>query len=187
MFPGSLPICHRNSRGKWNCHRLWVGGKPVLFHFRNAVLSSLRSVYIGVSLKNALSALQIRVNPALAFSFLKFPHAKGAPISKAWVQVEVSKAACLVLTSGTEVFSFCFQAYLLGNKMRLSERWERKWAEPLAQRLACNRSWASSCTQQIVPNEAENYRFSPSEKSEHLHPLHSGDQEEFPGSLVSFK
>lgn len=39
----------------------------MLFHFRNAVLSSLGSVYIGVSLKNALSALQIQVNPALAF------------------------------------------------------------------------------------------------------------------------
>lgn len=161
----------------------------MLFHFRNAVLSSLGSVYIGVSLKNALSALQIQVNPALAFLFPKVPAHQGAPVSKAWVQVRVSKAARLVLTSGLEpeVFPFCFQAYLLGNKMRLSERWERKRADPLAQRLACNRSWASSCTQQIVANEAENYRFSPSEKSEHLHPLHSGDQEEFPGSLVSFK
>lgn len=139
--------------------------------------------------KNALSALQIQVNPALAFLFPKVPAHQGGPVSKAWVQVRVSKAARLVLTSGLEpeVFPFCFQAYLLGNKMRLSERWERKRADPLAQRLACNRSWASSCTQQIVANEAENYRFSPSEKSEHLHPLHSGDQEEFPGSLVSFK
>lgn len=159
----------------------------MLFHFRNDVLSSLGSVYIDVSLKIALSALQIQVNPA--FLFPKVPAHQGAPVSKAWVQVRISKAACLVLTSGLEpeVFSFCFQAYLLGNKMRLSERWERKWADPLAQRLACNRSWASSCTQQIEANEAENYRFSPSEKSEHLHPLHSGDQDEFPGSLVSFK
>lgn len=133
MFPGSLPICHRNSRGKWNCHRLLAGGKQVLFHFRNAVLPSLGSVYIGVSLKKCPFCPTDPGKSCLGLFFPKVPPHQGVPVSKAWVQVGVSKAACLVLTSGLEpeVFSFCFQAYLLGDKMRLSERWESKWAEPL--------------------------------------------------------
>lgn len=102
-----------------------------LFHFRNIVLWSFESVYVGVSLRNALSAWHIRVillccsalsHPKSALSFSQeAPAPQGGQASKVEVRVGVSKAACPVLTSWLEpeVFSFCFQAYFLGNKMRI--------------------------------------------------------------------
>lgn len=65
MFSGSLPICPRHSRGKWNCRRLvrWGESAPSLSEYCPFVFWS---VYLDGSLRTALSALQIQVSSALS-------------------------------------------------------------------------------------------------------------------------
>lgn len=125
MFPGSLPVCLWHSRGaEVELPQAWVGGKGALLHSAKTGLLPFWSAYLSISLKNALSAVQIRdsacsstachlASPPLLPSF--FPGSSrtpGIPKGLVWKQAQV-------LTAWLEpkVFSSCFQDYFLGNKM----------------------------------------------------------------------